>query len=359
MAPAGQPVAPMQPLTAVRSTAPPPVAPPASQPSPAGRFLEDLDTEVSVELGDLGLQPDSPVAPADYRSPVMYVPPPSEPTVDWPGGICTAAEAEDALQRALHGAVEGARPLHDLAMRTLDAISDLERTVLAGEPQPFDAAPIRRAAAMRLRVAEALASAPPAGCPVDAAALSSILGEIDALLAEVAPLLANASEELAPALETIRNTLVSEAIDFSEAAQRASTGKAEAPPAAPVQRRATAARIIENYAEASRAPEPRRIWPRVWLAVAFLAVGGYHLRNYLARPMPVEIPTVPGAPEGLRLIQHGNQRTLIALPGRKVDPQQMESFRAQQALKGVEVRELAPGLYALVPAAAPAAGGTP
>ncbi len=112
--------------------------------------------------------------------------------------------------------------------------------------------------------------------------------EIDALLAEVAPLLAGAPAELVPALQTIRNALVSEAIDFSEAAQRVATRDRPAPfrwwRSA---RKAGAARVIENYAERERAPERRRLWPWIGSALSLAAgVGAYHVHRLLTLPKP-------------------------------------------------------------------------
>jgi len=292
---------------------------------------------------------------AGVSAPGVYLPPPVPGRVAWPAGICSPGQAEDALRRAMNGAAPASEQLGALAQKTLETLSAVERAVLAGEPQPVDADPIRKAAVMRLRVAEALASAPPTGGAVDSAALSGILGEIDALLAEVAPILSAAPPELAPALESVRNALVSEAIDFSEAAQRVAVVTAAAPAAA-MPRKVAAVRIIENYAEQERPPEARRIWLWVLLGLVFAGVGAYHAQRFLARPKAVEVATVPGAPEGLRLVEAGGKRMLVALPGRKVDSAQVEVFRAQQALKGIEVREVTPGLYALMPAA-PAGGG--
>ena len=323
-------------------------APVAAQPRPAANFFDDLDADVSVDVADLAA-PDS--QSVDFHAPGVYVPPsPGAPTADWPSGLSTPAQAEDALQRALQGKADPGRPLQALVLKTLESLSELERAVLAGEPQPIDAAPIRKAAVMRLRVAEALASAPPQGSTVDSAALSAIMGEIDGLLAEVAALLGGAPAGLAPALEAIRNSLVREAIDFSEAAQRAAaTNPAAAPQPTAPSRRAAQARLIETHSAHELPPEPRRLGAWIALTLVLLLVGGYHVRRYLERPPPADVPTLPGAPEGLRLVEQAGRKTLVARPGKKIDPGQLEKFRAQEELKGNEVREVAPGVFVIHP----------
>jgi hypothetical protein len=308
---------------------------------------------VSVDVGDLGA-PASGSPPFDLRAPSIYVPPAPVAAVEWPASVTSAAQAEDALKRALQGKADRSLPLHALALKTLETLSDLEKGVLAGEPQPVDAAPIRKSVIIRLRVADGLASVPPTGGKVDAAALSAILGEIDQLLAEVAPLLGSAPAELAPALEAIRNTLVSEAIDFSEAAARVTAAAAQAPAAPVAPKKAATARIVETYS-APEAPRGRRAWAWFWLVLVALPVGAYQVRGYLYPPKPPPVQTLPGAPEGLQLVENEGHQTLVRVPGKRIDPQQLESFRAQQAQKGIEVRELAPGLYQLVPAT-PAGG---
>jgi len=360
-APAAAPAAPRRPATAEVVARPPPAlapAAPAPRPAPASQFFDDLDT-VTIDDDTPATHPGVAVASAaELHVPGMYAPPPAEPRADWPAGICSAAEAEDALQRALGGAVGGSRPLQDLALRTLDALSDLERGVLSGEPQPIDAAPIRRAAVMRLRVADGLASVPPAGSPVDSAALSAILGEIDALLAEVAPLMAAAPEELAPALEAIRNSLVSEAIDFSEAAQRVAPAGAPPPQAAvPLVRRKNEPRILSiqsaQEAELEAAEGHRRQVAWIVMAIALALALLYHGWGYLSRPKFVPPPTVAGAPTGSMAgdaLRSGRQ--LVYSPTGKFDPAEVEKFRTDQELKGNKVEEIAPGVLRITPAGA-------
>ncbi|HYD41860.1 MAG TPA: hypothetical protein VEB43_13610 [Anaeromyxobacter sp.] len=343
---------PAAPAPVAKAPAPPapaakaPAAPAAAQPRAAANFFDDLDADVSLDVADL-TAPDAPAV--NFHAPGVYVPPPpsSAPAADWPSGLSTPAQAEDALRRALQETADPGRPLHALALRTLESLSDLERAVLAGEPQPVDAAPIRRAAVMRLRVAEALASAPPQGSAVDSGALSAMMAEIDGLLAEVAPLLSAAPAELAPALESIRNALVREAIDFSEAAQRTASA-VQAPPAAPRAGPAPRARVLSvGGAEADAAPGGRR-WPVVALFVLVLvAAAAYHGRRFFS-VKPASISTAPGAPASTLGVESGRGATVV-VPTGKLDPAELEHFKQQQEAQGKQVLERN-GTIVVVPA---------
>ena len=135
----------------------------------------------------------------------------------WPADAPDLQLAERALRETLEGA---STPVAGVASQVARSLSGLERAALAGAPLPFDASPVRRALAMRVRVGVAFATAPPPGSSVDAAAVARLLGEIDDLLSEVNALTETAATELATALGACRSALVKEAIDFSEAAQR-------------------------------------------------------------------------------------------------------------------------------------------
>jgi hypothetical protein len=135
----------------------------------------------------------------------------------WPADTPDLQRAERALREAWDGASE---PIADVASQVARSLSDLERAALAGAPLPFDAAPVRRALAMRVRVGVAFATAPPPGSSVDGSAVATLLREIDDLLSDVNALAEGAATEQATALGACRSALVREAIDFSEAAQR-------------------------------------------------------------------------------------------------------------------------------------------
>ena len=212
---------------------------------------------------------------------------------------------------------------------------------------------------MRLRVAEALGTTPQAGSGIDSAALSGILGEIDALLAEVAPLLAGAPAGLAPALETIRNALVSEAIDFSEAAQRvaAQTASTEAQKPAFVPARVAQTRVlsVEQESEADWAERRRGVRLAVVLAVSVVLVLGYHGYRYWQRAhLPVLTPAVD-APAGLKAPPAGGRGPIVLRPTGKgpIDPAALKRFREQQEAQGKQVFEMENGSILIVPQGVP------
>jgi hypothetical protein len=292
-------------------------------------------------------------APVDFHASGVYVPPAAAPrAADWPATVCTDAEAEEALRRALSGATDP-RPIGALAAKVLESLSELERGVLAGEPQPVETAPIRKATAVRLRVAEALASMPPAGSPVDTAALSAILGQIDGLLAEVAPLLQGAPEELLPALEAVRNALVSEAIDFSEAAQR--LAKIDEVPTAPrpISAKAATARVISIETETEQRPGRRRAWvPYAFLAVAVALAVAYHVWRQVSMSNVHPQLALPGAPSNtISSVQSLDGPSIIVSKTGRFDPAELQRFRAEQDLKGNKVEEVSPGVLKVTPQA--------
>jgi len=293
------------------------------------------------------------------HAPGVYVPPPAAAKVEWPGGICGDAEAGEALRRALEGKAD-VRPLHALAAKVIEAASELERAVLKGEPQPFDATPVRKATVIRLRVAEALASAPAQGSPVDTAALSATLGQIDALLAEVAPLLQSAPEELVPALEAVRNSLVSEAIDFSEAAQRvavptqAASASAIAAPRRPQQARVLA---MAPESEADRAQRRRGIFIGVLLVLILASAGAYHGYHYWKKSQLAPPPPPIDLPAGYQLPNTGTKGPIVLYPKGKPDRAALQRFREAQGALGRDVYEMQNGTVLVVPKGTPTPPG--
>lgn len=357
--PASRPVTDRPPPPGAAASSPAPAATaagPSAQPRPPARFFDDLGGDVSVDVADLGDQQPAPPGPTDFHSAGVYLPARADPDVAWPAGICTAAEAEDALRRALHGTADPARPLHSLATRTLGTLSELERSVLSREPQAIDATPIRRAALMRLRVADGLASAPAAGSPVDMAALSGVLGDIDGLLAEVGSLLSSVPPELFPALEAIRNSLVSEAIDFSEAAQRAAAAGAAAPrPAAAP--RASTARVLSFDSQrdvALDSAERRRRWIGLSVLGLVLALAvGYHGWRQISRADVHAQPTLPGAPSNTVASGVPGKVQLVISRTGKFDPAELQRFKTEQELRGNRVEVVSPGVLKVTHATEP------
>jgi len=145
-------------------------------------------------------------------------PAPAAPGAPWPHAVPDAAEASRALGRALAGDVGAlGAPLAAAA----GALTGLERGVLAGAPHPIDTAPIRRGAAMRVRLAVALAGAPAGREEVDAGAVSALLGELDALLSDLTTLAEDAPEDVHAELAALRASLAAGASAVSAAALRA------------------------------------------------------------------------------------------------------------------------------------------
>jgi hypothetical protein len=172
----------------------------AADARPCDDFDVDVDGDVDVEVGEARPGLAGPTAgPA------------------WPAAVPAPAEAAAALARALAG--DGAPPGAPLAA-AVAALTGLERSVLVGEPQPIDTEPVRRAAALRVRVAVALAAAPPEGGEVDAAAVSALLGEVDALLSDLCTLGEDAPADLQASLGAVRDACVQAAVALSAAARR-------------------------------------------------------------------------------------------------------------------------------------------
>jgi hypothetical protein len=295
----------------------------------------------------------APIPPAIAVVGPSITPLPSAPggaPAAWPATAPGPVEATEALARSLAGALPDGAALGTVAAQVLAGLSALEREVLAGDPQPFDAAPVRAAAVMRLRVAAALASAPPPGAPIDGAALQGILGEIDGLLAEVKELLREAPVEARPGLEAVRNALVREAIQFSEAATgRGADGAPAATPAppGPAPRREPARPPAAARPLPAGPPRTRRrpLALLVILALATTGAVGYHAWSFLSRPAPTPPPTYAGAPAGTYGVDRGASRLLMTLPGKRVDPAELERFGRLEAARGNVVRLVSPGTW--------------
>jgi hypothetical protein len=224
-----------------------------------------------------------------------------------------------------------------------------------GDPVNVQPEPIRRAAVMRLQVAHALADRPPPGSNVDQGALSAMLGEIDGLLSEVAALAAAASPDLQPSLESVRNALVKEAIDFSEAAQQIAPAGVQpvAPSAAPA-RKLPGTRVLTVSAE----PEPAQRRGRalhVMLGLAVVIAGGFHgWRWYELQHARVPPPEVTGAPA--RAIGGANpngSKFITTKDGKPFTEAEIETFRQREELQGRRVQLVSPDTLISLPANTP------
>jgi hypothetical protein len=260
----------------------------------------------------------------------------------WPADVPSPADAEAILCAAIGGLKATDDPPLDAALAALTA---LERDALNGLPTPVDGAPLRRGASIRYRLGAAIHGAPAAGSDVDGAALSTLLGEVDAALAEVAALAPSAPPPISAALEAIRNGLVKEAIDLSEIAQRTARAEPAAVPAiAPVAKAPAAATRMVSMTrdEGPAARRPIALW--VAFAIVMAVAGGYHglrwMRLQDAPPVPGGIP----APHGLRSKPGAPGGAVMLVPdGQPRDHAVVEAFKAEQRAIGREVRELPDG----------------
>jgi hypothetical protein len=342
--------APAPPLAAAAAPAPVPPAAPAAPRGAVGRLFDDLPLDAAA-------------APA----PPLAAPPAPEPAASpapWPADVPGTDEAAQALADGIRGVFAPAGSPLAVVAETMAAMSSLEREVLLGEAKPFDAEPIRRAAVMRVRVAVALATAPrAAGSPTDDAAVSALLAEIDALLADVAALAADVPPALQAPLEQVRNALVKEAIDFSEAAHPA---EAEAPasvaaaqPATAIARKAARTRSVHIATEAERRvgqeEERRRRTAFVILAVVAVLAGGYHgyrlYRHHAAvAAASAARPTRIGAPPDVTIAESPGAGAIViqAKGGRAFTLGELKQMEDEEALRGNTVKQLSPSSVVVV-----------
>jgi hypothetical protein len=117
---------------------------------------------------------------------------------------------------------------------------------------------------------------------------------------------------------------------------------------------------VNAGADAEERPEERRrrLGPLVTLVVVLVLGAGYHLWNAYMAPPPQVAATYEGAPSGTMAVQSGNTYSLVATPGKSVNAAELESFKRREALRGNQVREVAPGTWVIEPASA-GPGGAP
>jgi hypothetical protein len=173
----------------------------------------------------------------------------------------------------------------------------------------------------------------------------------------VKALLDGATSEQRPQLEAIRNALVREAVDFSEACHEIGTAEmALVPAAAQLPGRAAAARVISSHVGIDEEDRPeerrRRTAPVVTLLVVLILGGGYHAWNFYTAPPPQPPATYEGAPAGTMAVQNGKTSFLVALPGKIVDAAEMERYRQREARRGNQLREVTRGTWIIEPASA-------
>jgi hypothetical protein len=348
-----------RPQAAFEAPPAPPAASAPAAPAPA--------SAVGALFDDMDLKDEPPVAAPAGAGLAAPLAQPAAARGDWPATVPSAGEAADALASGIAGVFAPAGSPLAIVAEVMAGMSPLERAVLLGEPQPIDAEPVRRAAIMRVRVAVALASAPPPGAPVDVAAVSALLGEIDALLTQVNALAASAPPELQPIVEQVRNEVVKEAIDFSEVAHRvgseAAAGEHAAAGATAAARRATRARIVSVASDAERAIEREETHHRrllyVVFALACLGAGSFHGYRYyrVHAGAGAERPTRAGVPADATIVPAAPGAPIVirSKGGRAFTAEELKRIEDEEGLRGNAVSVAGPSLLIVVPGAA--AGG--
>jgi hypothetical protein len=215
---------------------------------------------------------------------------------------------------------------------------------------------------LRLRAAAALATRPPPRTPVDSVAVAELLFEIDGVLTQVKALVDGATSEQRPQLEAIRNALVREAVDFSEACHEIGTAELPLGPGRPgeVASRAAASarflsdRIGEDEVEVAERKRGRLVW--ALLVLALLGAGAFHgYRLWKTEQVVAQMKTLPGQPERLMLLPAppgATTRELVPMGG-VPDRAEVERFQAQQRLMGNTVTETSLGGLVIKLAAPP------
>lgn len=323
----------------------------------------------------------SPVVPAPARPPkspsgrgqadstpgALTPPAPTEPrprTASWPGSLPDAGEARQLLSSfSLSFGGEGAE--RSVAEKVLAALDPAERDAVFAPSAPAGTAALFAAtAAQRLRLALAVGRLPasPADAPlaVDVAAGQRLLSEADELIARLKELSAGPAPELAASSEAVRRALVDLGLALSGGLSQLLPAGEAAPqaPAAPAEAKPPAARVLTVEQEEPRS-KPERRQRALWVAFAViaLAAAGYHGWHQLNRRAPP--PGLPGLPANTYGVERGGGKMVSALPGKQVDPAELQRFKAFEQARGNVVREVGPGSWLVEPAAPAAAAQAP
>lgn len=278
----------------------------------------------------------------------------------WPCEVPGNDAAEAALDAALDSTPAPDDRLGPVAAWICRLLTDDDVKLMSGRWPGVDGGVLRRATAMRIRVGYASRSAPRAGAPSDAAAVSALLGEIDALTAEVAAAAAGAPEALAPIYQSLRSALVKDAIDFSEAAQRLVPREATAPATAPTPRkppRAATVRVLSVKAGVDKGGDGRSRLLAAAFVLAVAAAATFHGYRYYLEVTAPQPPRPAGLPAGLdAMVVPGAGATMITPTAEPLDRAELERFREAERAKGNELVELPGGGFLLKPVAAPRGG---
>ena len=325
----------------------------ASQPS------EDVEVEKGFELREIPAAD----APAPTPIPVLSSAPrmaalseAAVPEVLWPDAVPSAVAAEALLLSLAAGRAQADAALVAAAERALGGASELERAALAGADVPVEAAALRGAAAMRLRLDIALSTAPTGSAGVDQPAAQQLVADVDGVLGQLKALAAAAPAGVAPAIEPIRLAVVDGGVKLAGAlSQLVPEGapcvgsKADPKPST---------RLLSNQKTETASTASRRqivLW--VFFAVALAGSAVFHGWRHVHTPMPSVPQRMPGAPE--KSIAAAGPRQVIFVTSEKgrFEAAEIEKFKAEQELKGNTVKQVAPGTILVYPRSAASAKG--
>jgi hypothetical protein len=267
----------------------------------------------------------------------------------------TAEEAAAILAAALRGEADLDPAWQAAAGRVAAALSEGERAALTSGPPPADAALLRAAAGLRLRLELAIAAVPARG-DGQGSVFPALLGEVDAFLLQLKAAAPVKAPGAADALEPVRLALVDGGVALAGALDRAGAAAPVEPlpaAAAPPEAR-PAPRVLSNVSAAQAASAAGRGGKGLWVALGLAAAlaAGYHGYGLATRRPPALPPTLPGAPANTFVIRQGASVVLRLQPGAAVDAGELERFTAQERARGNAVRSLASGVWAIQSAAA-------
>lgn len=267
------------------------------------------------------------------------------PEAMWPGNVPTVEVALAFLrgEQPVPEAFAGAKKIQDtMTQPDRDAIRE---DGLSPE--------LRAGTLLRWRLAAALDLLPAAQGQLDQAGLDALLAEVDQTLATLREAV-SATPELALAVDRACERLTTEALAFSNKVKSAPTAAAASTTAPGATKRAAAAGKVTFTRSKEETSERRPKLLYVAFALVVLVVGAYHVSNLLRSATP-DVPTVPGAPPQTAVLldaKTGMMRVMTNAPGGAVTPEQ-KTWLKQQEAKGMQVREVGPGTFMVLPAPPP------
>ena len=317
------------------------------------REISSTDVHASEGVRPDAANPAPPTVPLPSRADARTTPTGSPEA--WPDAVPSAAVAE-----ALLLAMSVGRPLGDggqlaAAEGVLSAASELERAAFAGADVPVEAAALRAAAAMRLRLDLALSTVPAGDDGANLPAAQQLVAEVDGTLDRIKALTAAAPPGVAAALEPLRLVLVESGIELAGVVSRLAPADVPRPASRAVPAKAAAARVLSNEHDV----RVGRRWPlALWIALAVvvaiaLAITAVYHGRVLTRPAQAPRASIPGAPANRAGMVRGGVAVFTTLPGKPIDAAELERFKAAEKAKGNVVKEIAPSCARVPPSGGP------